>query len=293
MSFSKGQPLKDPAPAAPEYDLRAILLKPRRIPLVMGIVNVTPDSFYAGSCFGPREAADEVLRQFEAGADLVDIGGQSTRPGSDPVRVEEELERVLPVFEALAGRVEAPLSIDTDKARVARECLAAGAAVVNDVSALRGDPSMAEAAQAAQAVILMHRGGGSPKTMQDSPRYGDVAAEVKAFLAERREAFRRAGGDPARLLYDPGIGFGKDLDHNLTLLKHVGELAGLGPVVLGASRKSFLGGVTTDAGPQDRLEGSLAVACWAALRGVQVLRVHDVRATRRALAALDAVLRAD
>jgi len=288
MSCSKPPP---PEPAVrPGTDIWGLLRRPRRIPLVMGIVNVTPDSFYAGSRCGPREAADEVLRQIEAGADLVDIGGQSTRPGSEPVPVAEELARTVPVFEALAGRVRAPLSIDTDKARVARECLAAGASVVNDVSALRSDPAMAEAAKAAPAVILMHRGGGSPRTMQERPHYDDVVAEVKEFLVERKTAFTRAGGDPARVLFDPGIGFGKDLGHNLSLLKRLQDLCELGPVVLGASRKSFLGRVTGDCGPQDRLEGSLAVACWAALRGARVLRVHDVRATRRALAALDAVL---
>jgi dihydropteroate synthase len=259
----------------------------------MGIVNVTPDSFYAGCRFGPREAVDEVLRQVEAGADLVDIGGQSTRPGSDQVPVEDELRRVVPVLEALSGRVSIPLSIDTDKARVARECLSAGASVLNDVSALRNDPHMVEAALSAQAVILMHRGGDSPKTMQDCPQYRDVQGEVMAFLSERREAFRSAGGDPARVLFDPGIGFGKTLEHNLSLLKHLQDLARLGPVVVGVSRKSFLGSLTPDSGPADRLEGSLAGACWAALQGVRVLRVHDVRATKQALAALDAVLGAD
>jgi dihydropteroate synthase len=295
MPSSKVPPLKaGAAPSAPPIDFWGFVRSPRRIPLVMGIVNVTPDSFYEGSRFGPREAADEVLRQVEAGADLVDIGGQSTRPGSEPVPVEDELSRVAPVFEALSGRIAAPLSIDTDKARVARECLAAGASIVNDVSALSHDPDMPEAARAAEAVILMHYGGKySPKTMQDAPQYGDVVSEVRAFLAERREAFRLAGGDPARVLVDPGIGFGKDLTHNLSLLKHLDTLTGLGPVVLGVSRKSFLGRVCHDAGPQERLEGSLAVACWGALRGVRVLRVHDVRATRKALAALEAVLGAD
>jgi len=291
MSCSKAPQPELGALRAPSPDLWTLLGQPRRVPLVMGIVNVTPDSFYAGSRYGTREAVDEALRQVEAGADIVDIGGQSTRPGSDPVPPEEELRRVVPVFEALRGRVRVPLSIDTDKARVARECLAAGAAILNDVSALSHDPDMPEAAKAAEAVVLMHHGGQySPKTMQDAPQYGDVVSEVKAFLDERREAFRLAGGDPARVLLDPGIGFGKDLGHNLSLLKHLDELADLGPLVLGVSRKSFLGRVTPDAGPEDRLEGSLAVACWAALRGVKILRAHDVRATRRALAALDAIL---
>ena len=292
MPFFKARLLeKSLTPSASRTGLWALLREPGRVPLVMGIVNVTPDSFYAPSrVSGPREAADRVLRQVEEGADLVDIGGQSTRPGSDPVGEEDEIRRVLPVFERLAGRAGVPLCVDTDKAHVARQCLAAGASIVNDVSAMRCDERMAEVAQDAEAVILMHRGGTSSKTMQNSPRYKDVVSEVRSFLAKRRETFRRAGGDAARLLYDPGIGFGKGLDHNLALLREIDIFSDLGPVVLGCSRKSFLGGITPDQGPRDRLEGSLAVACWAALRGVNILRVHDVRATKRALAALGAVL---
>ena len=298
MSCSKRQPPRgegssDSTPKAPNPDFWSLLKGPRRIPLVMGIVNVTPDSFYEVSRFSARQAADEALRLFDEGADLIDIGGQSTRPGSDAVSLEEELSRVVPVFEALSGRAAGPLSVDTDKAPVARQCLAAGAAVLNDVSALRNDPAMAETAKAAQALILMHHGPSySPKTMQRSPRYDDVVREAKAFLAGQRDAFARAGGEAERVLFDPGIGFAKDLAHNLSLLKHAQEFAELGPVVLGVSRKSFLGRISPDAGPSERLEGSLAVACWAALRGVSVLRVHDVRATRKALAALGAVLEA-
>ena len=287
MPSSKAQPLKR---VKGFWDL---LQRPRSVPLVMGIVNVTPDSFYPASrTSSAREAADLVLLQVEEGADLVDIGGQSTRPGSEPVSVEEELRRVIPVFEAVAGRVQVPLSVDTDKARVAQEALAAGAVLVNDVSALRNDPSMVKVAQHAEAVILMHRAGASPKTMQDSPRYDDAVREVREFLSDRREAFRRSGGDTAKLLYDPGIGFGKNLDHNLSLLKNLDEFSDLGPVVLGASRKSFLGDLAPDGGPQNRLEGSLAVACWAAWRGVKILRVHDVRATRRVLETLRVILEA-
>jgi dihydropteroate synthase len=268
-----------------------MLREPRRVPLIMGIVNVTPDSFYAASRAGDcRAAVDMALRQIEAGADIVDIGGQSTRPGSAPVPEAEELRRVLPVFAELARRVRVPLSVDTDKARVARECLAAGAAVLNDVSALRSDPGMLEAAQAAQAVVLMHRGGKSPKTMQNGPHYKDVVWEVRDFLSERREAFRAAGGETARLLYDPGIGFGKNLEHNIALIRNIAEFSDLGPVLLGVSRKSFLGQLFPDAGPGDRMEGSLAAACWAAWRGVKVLRVHDVPATKKALAVMGAIL---
>ncbi len=251
----------------------------------MGIVNVTPDSFYPGSRAPlTDQAVAMALRLAEEGADVLDLGGQSTRPGSAPVSEREELGRVLPVLEALEGRLKIPVSIDTDKAAVARAALAAGASIVNDVSALRGDGDMARVCLKAEAVILMHRGGDSPKTMQDAPAYGDVVAEVRAFLAQRLEAFAAAGGDLARVLIDPGIGFGKTREHNLSLLKHLDELTRLAPVVLGVSRKSFLGGDVSE-----RLEGSLAVACWAGLQGVKVLRVHDAAATRRALAALEAV----
>ena len=159
----------------------------------------------------------------------------------------------------------------------------AGAAILNDVSALRNDPAMMEQAKSFELVVLMHMGGKTPKTMQESPRYEDVVAEVKDFLKERRAAFARAGGDAARILFDPGIGFGKDLEHNLSLLKPLEDLCAAAPVLVGASRKSFIGKLSADSGPEERLEGSLAAACWAANAGVSVLRVHDVKATRRAL----------
>lgn len=265
----------------------------------MGVLNVTPDSFYPDSRVpSAAEALERALLMAEEGADIIDVGGQSTRPGSDPVPEAVEADRVVPVVEGLAARTGVLISVDTDKARVARLAGAAGASVLNDVTALRGDPGMAEAALGFYAVILMHLGGGrSPKTMQDAPRYADVVGEVKAFLAERKEAFVSAGGSAARVLVDPGIGFGKNLEHNLSLLKHIDEFNGLAPVVLGASRKSFLGRVIAarggqDQGPQDRLPGSLAVACWAALKGVRVVRVHDVAQTRRAMEAFAAVAQA-
>lgn len=270
----------------------------RRRPLLMGVVNVTPDSFYAGGRWEtPRQAMEAALRQAEEGADLLDVGGQSTRPGSLPVPLEEELGRVLTVVEALAGRLKIPISVDTDKAEVARRALEAGASIVNDVSALRGDPLMIETALKAEAVILMHRGGSSPRDMQDCPRYADVVGEVKSFLEERKEFFLRSGGEASRLLVDVGIGFGKTLEHNLSLLKHIDEFIAVAPVVLGVSRKSFLGRLLAAPGaempgPEARLEGSLAVACWAALKGVKVLRVHDVGATARALKTIEAVMTA-
>ncbi len=263
--------------------------------MIMGIVNITPDSFYAPSRVAPvKSAVERAHRMIEEGADILDIGGQSTRPGSGPVSEEGEIRRVLPVVEALAGRVRVPLSVDTDKSRVARLALEAGASVINDVSALRNDPAMARAALKADAVVLMHRGGEDPRTMQDAPSYEDVVGEVFTFLKDRIDFFVAAGGDPARVLVDPGIGFGKDLSHNLSLLKHIERLSALAPVLLGVSRKSFLGRLmaregAAAPGPEERLEGSLAAACWGALRGVAVLRVHDVKETARAMAVLEAV----
>ena len=247
----------------------------------MGIVNCTPDSFYPGS----RGGIEHALRLIDEGADWIDVGGQSTRPGSDPVSVKEELGRVLPVIDALAGKTT--ISIDTDKPEVARHARAAGAKILNDVTALRNG-CMAEAVKF-ERVILMHMGGDSPKTMQKDPRYGDVVREVKDFLRERLEAFVEAGGAREKALVDPGIGFGKNLDHNLSLIKHIEELADLAPVVLGASRKSFLSRITPDEGPEHRLEGSLAAAVLGAMKGASVLRVHDVAATRRAVDAVRAI----
>lgn len=261
----------------------------------MGVVNVTPDSFYAESRTpSTQEAIERGLKLCVEGADLLDIGGQSTRPGSEPISAQEEAARVIPVIAGLAGHVRAPISIDTDKAQVARQALEAGASILNDVSALRQDPAMPSTAVDFDAVVLMHRGGDSSKTMQDNPFYKDVVAEVRQFLTGRRKVFQEAGGDPARLLFDVGIGFGKTLEHNLSLIKHLDQFAALGPAVLGVSRKSFLGrlaaaGSARLPGPEERLEGSLAVACWAALAGVKILRVHDVLATRRALQVLGAI----
>ncbi len=255
----------------------------------MGVLNVTPDSFHAASrAAQPREAVALGLRLIEDGADIIDVGAQSTRPGSRPVAESVELERAIPVIRALAARTDVPISIDTDKARVAAAALDAGASIVNDVSALRADPGMARVAARARRVVLMHMRG-TPETMQDDPRYDDAFGEVRDFLARRLDAFEAAGGDRARAWIDPGVGFGKDLPANLALIARVGELAALAPVLLGASRKSFLGSLSPDAGPQDRLAGSLAVAAWAGFCGVDAVRVHDVAETRRAFRALSAL----
>lgn len=283
---------------AQEIDERPGSLPRRAPPLVMGILNVTPDSFYAGSRLDGRDAAvRRGMEMLEEGADLLDVGGESTRPGAEPVAEEEENRRAVPVVAELARRAGVPVSIDTSKAGVARRALEAGATILNDVSALRGDARMPEAARAYPRVILMHMRG-NPKTMQDGPRYADVVREISDFFLERLEAFERAGGDPTKVWLDPGIGFGKEPGHNLEILRRLEEFRALGrPLVLGASRKSFIGrllatGQSPAAAPlppEERLEGSLAVACRAALAGIEVLRVHDVGATRRALKVFAAV----
>jgi dihydropteroate synthase len=259
-------------------------------PSVMGIVNVTPDSFSDGGVhLDPAVAAGAARAQHEAGAAIVDVGGESTRPGAQGVSADEELRRVVPVLEALAGEV--PVSIDTAKAVVAARALALGAELVNDVTALRGDPAMAETvAQAGASVCLMHMQG-TPRTMQDEPRYDDVVAEVAAFLEERLEAAVAAGIAEERVLLDPGIGFGKTTEHNLELLRRLDAVTALGrPVVVGFSRKRSLGRLLGDpeaaTGP---LPASLAAAVAAYERGATLLRVHDVRETVEALAVARAV----
>ena len=261
--------------------------------LVMGVLNVTPDSFSDGGRFADREAAvSHGARLADEGADILDIGGESTRPGSEPVPVDEEITRVVPVIEGLrAARPDLALSVDTRRAEVAAAALGAGAAVVNDVSAGR-DPQMFETVRGAGAgLVLMHMLG-EPKTMQEDPRYDDVVAEVRDFLRERLEAAIFAGVSPSCLAVDPGVGFGKDLGHNLQLLRSIRTLSGLdAALVIGASRKRSIGTLTGVDDPEDRLEGSLAAAVWAATNGADVVRVHDVRATVRALAVADAIAR--
>jgi dihydropteroate synthase len=241
----------------------------------MGVLNVTPDSFSDGGRWLDRAAAVEHgLRLVAEGAAIVDVGGESTRPGADPVPEREELERVVPVIEQLTPHVR--VSIDTTKPGVAEAAIAAGATIINDVSASLGDVAAATGA----AWIAMHMRG-TPRTMQEAPRYDDVVAEVCDYLVERAEKGRAAG--VAEIWIDPGIGFGKTADHNLSLLRHLGRFVGTGwPVAVGASRKSFLGRLTDGAGADDRLEGSLAVATWAMLHGAAMVRVHDVAETVRA-----------
>lgn len=250
-------------------------------PRIMGILNVTPDSFSDGGRHGDAAAAIEAgLRMVEAGAAIIDVGGESTRPGATPVPLHEELRRVIPVIEGLVT-AGAEVSIDTMKAGVMRAALAAGATMVNDVSALTHDPeSLGVVAASTARVVLMHMKG-TPATMQQAPEYRDVVAEVRAFLDDRVAACVAAGIAPGRIIRDPGIGFGKSLEHNLALL---GNLPALGrPLLLGASRKSLIGALT-GAGVDDRLPGSLALALHAAAAGCAWVRVHDVPETAQAFA---------
>lgn len=263
-------------------------------PRIMGIVNVTPDSFSDGGRFyDTRIAIDHALALEAEGAEILDIGGESTRPGADPLDVEEECRRVIPVITALAAQSKARLSIDTRNALVMQRAIDAGAHIVNDVSALQHDPaSMAVVARSGAPVILMHMLG-TPKTMQIDPTYDDVVLDVTDFLAARIAACEAAGIDRARILVDPGIGFGKTLRHNLALMHALAILHSLGTAVLfGASRKSFIVKLMTEIGappPADRVPGSVAAALVAALQGAQILRVHDVAATRQALAVQQSV----
>jgi dihydropteroate synthase len=261
--------------------------------LVMGIVNVTPDSFSDGGMFADaQDAVAHAARLIDEGADIVDVGGESTRPGSDPVSVDEELGRVLPVVEGIrSARRDAVISVDTRRAEVAAKALEGGAAIVNDVTAGR-DPAMFPLVRESGAgMVLMHMLG-EPKTMQDDPRYEEVVDEIHEYLRERVEASVFAGIPATQLAIDPGIGFGKTLDHNLSLLRTVEEFMDLDAAVsVGASRKRFLGTLTRTDDPTDRLEASLAVAAWCAAQGVDVVRVHDVRETVRTLAVVDAIAR--
>ncbi len=243
-------------------------------PLVMGVVNVTPDSFSDGGRFLDHEAAIAHGRRLIAeGADLVDVGGESTRPGAAPVPAAEELRRVLPVVEALAGAVR--ISIDTRKAAVAEAAIAAGATLVNDVSASLHE--VAAAGGPGVGFVAMHMLG-DPRTMQKDPHYDDVVADVCSFLVERADAARAAGVEEVWI--DPGIGFGKTAAHNWSILRHLDRFVQTGhPVLIGTSRKRFLGAVTDDAPVHDRVEASVATAVWAMVQGARMVRVHDVRAT--------------
>ncbi len=258
---------------------------------IMGVLNVTPDSFSDGGLFyEPDAAIRRGIEMVEQGADLIDIGGESTRPKSEPVPADEEWRRAGPVIEALSRTTDVPLSIDTMKPEVAEKAVRSGASIVNDVSGMR-DPAMVRfVASAKVGVVAMHMLG-NPKTMQEHPRYPDVVGDVKTFLAARIAALQEAGVPSESIAVDPGVGFGKTLEHNLTLLRHLDALSAMGhPVVVGLSRKSFIG--LLGAGEKgERLPGSLAAAALAVARGANVVRAHDVQETVRAMRVADALLR--
>jgi len=276
-----------PGAAAPILRCGRFVLSLER-PLIMGVVNVTPDSFSdGGRFFDPARAIAHARQLAEEGADILDLGGESTRPGAAPVSAEAELGRVLPVLEAIQG-ASLPVSIDTMKPEVMQAALERGASMINDINALRAPGAMEAVAGSGAAVCLMHMQG-EPRTMQQAPTYRDVVAEVKTYLAERAAAAESAGVARERIVLDPGFGFGKTVAHNLLLLHELASLAALGyPVMAGLSRKSTLGAITgRPAG--ERMPASVAAALLAAERGARIIRVHDVAATRDALAVLAAV----
>ena len=257
-------------------------------PLIMGIVNVTPDSFSDGGQFSnAQQAIDHAATLVAQGADILDIGGESTRPGAVPVSVEQELDRVMPVLEGVI-KLNVPVSIDTRRPAVMREAIAAGVDILNDVNGFRDEEAFHLASESPCGLCIMHMQG-EPQTMQREPYYNDVVAEVLGFLLAQRDRFCAAGVQAQRLLIDPGFGFGKTFDHNLSLLRAVGQFARSHPTLVGVSRKSLIGSLLAQGsgqappGPAQRVAGSVAAALWAASQGAQVLRVHDVADTAQAL----------
>lgn len=252
-------------------------------PRIMGIVNVTPDSFSDGGKFFSRDAAiRQAIKLVEDGADILDIGGESTRPGSTPVQEQEEIDRIAPVIEAISSELNVPISIDTMNAEVMRAAVAVGAGLINDVNALRGEGALQAAAELKVPVCLMHMQG-TPQTMQKEPDYQDVVSEVEAFLLERVSVCEQAGIPAERIMLDPGFGFGKRARHNLRLMKHLSRLTALPyPVLVGVSRKSIIGDMLK-VDVQERLAGSLALASIAVWQGAKLIRTHDVRETAQAV----------
>ncbi len=274
---------------AGNWQLRTQTLEFGRRPLLMGIVNVTPDSFSdGGKFFDPAAAISRGLQLVAEGADILDIGGESTRPYAEPVTADDELQRVLAALEALAQQTRVPISIDTTKSPVARAASAAGAEIINDITGLMGDPEMIEVAlESGAGVCAMHMQG-TPQTMQDDPRYENVVADIFQFLAQRRDALAAAGIAPEKICLDPGIGFGKTHQHNLTLMAHCGDFHKLGcPLLVGHSRKGFLAKLLGDK-EADRTAATVGAALSLAAQGVQIVRVHNVRPVREALLAFEA-----
>lgn len=261
-------------------------------PAVMGILNLTPDSFSDGGRFNDCDSAvRHALAMVNEGAAIIDIGGESTRPGAQAVTVQQELDRVMPVVEAVVAELPVPVSVDTSKPEVMRAAISAGAGMINDVMALRSKGAIEAVRDAGNvAVCLMHMQG-EPRTMQKNPHYGDVVSEVRDFLLDRASVCEKGGIASSRILLDPGFGFGKKLEHNLALLKNIGQLAGEGyPLLVGISRKSMIGQLLGEAPVERRLHGSVAAAVIAAMQGASILRVHDVRETVDALKIIEALL---
>lgn len=272
-------------------ELETWLAAPNRRPLVMGVLNVTPDSFSDGGRYLDATAASERARQMiDEGVDWIDVGGESTRPGSEPVSPDEQIRRVLPAIDA-AARQEVVVSIDTTSARVAREALSAGAGIINDVTAGRGDPEMFPVMAGAKACVLMHMQG-EPRTMQQAPHYEDVTAEVETHLINQAAAAEAAGVDRSRILIDPGIGFGKTQEHNLQILRDLRRLSSHGyPLLLGTSRKRFIGTITNEPQADQRQFGTAATIAWGIANGAAVVRVHDVRAMKQVVEMTRAILK--
>jgi len=258
---------------------------------IMGILNVTPDSFSDGGLYFNKErAVEHALRIEEEGADIIDVGGESTRPGSEPVAVKEELRRVIPVIEEIAKRVKIPISIDTYKAGVARAALSAGASMVNDISGLWFDPKMPEVIAEYQVPVVIMHIKGTPRDMQINPTYTALIPEIMDYLREGIKIAIKAGVDPQRIIIDPGIGFGKSLEHNLEILRHLSEFKDLGkPILIGPSRKSFIGKILGDLPVTERLEGTASAVAIGILNGANIIRVHDVRAMLRVAKTADAI----
>ena len=261
--------------------------------LIMGVLNVTPDSFYDGGRYSNlRKAVERALEMVEEGADIIDIGGESSRPGANRVEEKEELERVIPVIKKLSSRIKAFISIDTYKSGVARKAIDVGASIVNDISALRMDEKMAKVIESSGVPVCLMHMQGTPRNMQRNPRYKDVVSEIFAFLRERIDFCEQAGIDIEKTIVDPGIGFGKTVLHNLEILKKLDQFKSLGrPIMIGVSRKSLIGKVL-QLKPEERLEGSLASAIWCMTKGASILRVHDVRETKRAIKMVEAIAQA-
>lgn len=266
-----------------------------KFPLIMGIVNITPDSFSDGGQFynsqnpDPQQTVDQALQLVEDGANFLDLGGESTRPGAKPVALEEELKRVVPVVERLAEQSDVPISIDTTKAEVARQCLEAGAEIINDISGLTFDPQMPEVCQKFDAGVVCMHIKGTPQTMQQAPSYENCISEISYWLTERLEFLEQAGIPGDRIVLDPGIGFGKTAEHNLTILSSIEQLRDLGrPVLIGHSRKRFLGSLLGRE-HDERLAGTIGVSIALAQQHVDLLRVHDVAAVSDALKSWQAV----